>query len=244
MDDDTKARQFIYYLRAGSDADEWFEDLPEKEKGSWVEIEMLFRRKWLKEEEISIKESFTSKNEPLPKSTPSPSLDRDCLVPATPPDHTTSFTTQIETTASQKLEIGYSTTCLAIPQSPAAFENGENIKSRPTSEISPFFAVFSSPVPSSISPELTTPSTTSTALETPSTMAIFAQKHENSPNISPTTPKTPTPIIAEPTDDITRVYASPPSINDDVLRHSTFPVTSSSPDSPQLPHLGKPKWNF
>ena len=60
-DDERKARHFVYYLRAGSDADEWFEDLPEEEKESWVTIEQLFRRKWLKEE-ISIKESVTSQN--------------------------------------------------------------------------------------------------------------------------------------------------------------------------------------
>ena len=31
-DDKTKARQFVYYLQADSDADEWFEDLLEEEK--------------------------------------------------------------------------------------------------------------------------------------------------------------------------------------------------------------------
>ena len=71
-DDKTKAHKFIYYLQANSDADEWFEDLPEEEKGSWVRIERLFRREWLKEEEISIKDSesvTTSKNIPEPTST-------------------------------------------------------------------------------------------------------------------------------------------------------------------------------
>ena len=41
-DDKTKARQFIYYLQADSEANEWFEELPEKEKRSWASIELLF----------------------------------------------------------------------------------------------------------------------------------------------------------------------------------------------------------
>ena len=52
-DDKTKVRQFIYYLQADSEADEWFEELPEKEKRSWASIEVLFWRKWLKQEVIS-----------------------------------------------------------------------------------------------------------------------------------------------------------------------------------------------
>ena len=69
MDDETKARHFIYYLQADSNAEEWFEDLLEEEKGSWVRIERLFCEEWLKEEGISIKESVTSKNTPEPAST-------------------------------------------------------------------------------------------------------------------------------------------------------------------------------
>jgi hypothetical protein len=61
-DDKKKAHDFIYYLRAGSDADEWFEDLPEEEKQSWVIIERNFRRRWLNEEVISIKETVTVEN--------------------------------------------------------------------------------------------------------------------------------------------------------------------------------------
>lgn len=68
MDDKTKARHFVYYLRAGSDADEWFEDLAEEERKSWVIVERLFRKRWLNEEEISTKESVTSGNEHQPAS--------------------------------------------------------------------------------------------------------------------------------------------------------------------------------
>ena len=42
VDDEKRARNFIYYLQADSDADEWFEELPEKEKRSWASIELLF----------------------------------------------------------------------------------------------------------------------------------------------------------------------------------------------------------
>ena len=63
-DDNTKVHQFIYYLQANSDADEWYKELLEEGKGSWASIEKLFHRRWLKEEEISIKESVTSENKP------------------------------------------------------------------------------------------------------------------------------------------------------------------------------------
>ena len=63
-DDKTKAHKFIYYLQANSDADEWFEDLLEEEKGSWGKIERLFRQRWLKEEAVSNKELVTIENEP------------------------------------------------------------------------------------------------------------------------------------------------------------------------------------
>lgn len=62
-DDKTKACHFIYYLKSDSYADEWFEDLGEDEKGSWAVIEVLFRKRWLKEE-ISIKETVTVKCKP------------------------------------------------------------------------------------------------------------------------------------------------------------------------------------
>jgi hypothetical protein len=65
-DDVRKAHDFVYYLQAGSDADEWFDDLLDEEKRSWVTIEVLFRRRWLNEEDIiSTKDSAASKNEHL-----------------------------------------------------------------------------------------------------------------------------------------------------------------------------------
>ena len=68
-DGKTRAKHFVYYLQAGSDADEWFEDLPDEEKGSWVIVERLFRKRWLNEEETSTKESVTSENEHQAAST-------------------------------------------------------------------------------------------------------------------------------------------------------------------------------
>ena len=61
-DDKTRAKHFVYYLQAGSDADECFEDLPDEEEGSWVIVERLFRKRWLNEEEssTSTKESVTT----------------------------------------------------------------------------------------------------------------------------------------------------------------------------------------
>lgn len=66
-DDERKAQHFVYYLPAGSDADEWFEDIPEEEKDSWAKIEKLFCRRWLKGG-ISTKESVISKNKQQPTS--------------------------------------------------------------------------------------------------------------------------------------------------------------------------------
>ena len=42
VDDEKRARNFIYYLQADSDADKWFEELLEEEKRSWASIELLF----------------------------------------------------------------------------------------------------------------------------------------------------------------------------------------------------------
>jgi hypothetical protein len=54
-DDKKRARSFIYYLQADSNAEEWFEELPEEQKKSWATIEVLSRRKWLKQEVIGTK---------------------------------------------------------------------------------------------------------------------------------------------------------------------------------------------
>jgi hypothetical protein len=62
-DDDFKARQFINYLGAYSDADEWFDELPQEEKNDWAAIECSFRKRWLREE-LSIKKIITIENEP------------------------------------------------------------------------------------------------------------------------------------------------------------------------------------
>ena len=47
-----------------SDADDWFEELPQEEKKDWVAIELSFHKRWLKEEVLSIKETVTIENEP------------------------------------------------------------------------------------------------------------------------------------------------------------------------------------
>jgi hypothetical protein len=63
-DGEKRARSFIYYLQADSNADEWFEELPEEEKKSWATIEVLFRRKWLKQEVIGTEKFKTIENGP------------------------------------------------------------------------------------------------------------------------------------------------------------------------------------
>jgi hypothetical protein len=154
-DDARKAHDFIYYLRAGSNADEWFEDLPEEEKRSWVRIERLFRRKWLKEE-ISIKKSVTSENEPEPPSTH-----------LTPPSTTSSTPTKSQTSF---------ITPTAMSQLPEFSGNTKNSKIDSTSEILLNNTVFPSKTPNIAASSLVAPSTTFTARETRSTTVGFTQK--------------------------------------------------------------------
>src|ERR1700678_4241533 len=77
--DEFKAKQFIYYLQADSYADEWYEEIPQQEQQNWVSVEALFRKRWLKEEVISIKETITIENEHQPAPTTSHIITLDPL---------------------------------------------------------------------------------------------------------------------------------------------------------------------
>src|SRR5271168_2177334 len=93
--DEFKAKQFIYYLQAGSYADEWYEELPQQEQQNWVSVEALFRKRWLKEEVISIKETITIENEHQPApttSSPSTHFTIPKPIARTSPKATTSAT--------------------------------------------------------------------------------------------------------------------------------------------------------
>ena len=50
--DDTKKGQFPYYLQAYSVADEWFAELPDEKKKTWGDIEVAFRARWPKKQQI------------------------------------------------------------------------------------------------------------------------------------------------------------------------------------------------
>ena len=118
-----RARQFINYLGVYSDAEDWFEELPQEEKKDWVAIELSFRKRWLKEEVLSIKKTVTTGNKPNP-------LPTSTLVPASHSDFTATTGTKTEITTSQSLSIGYPT-CTAMSQSPVhlgigkIFKNGQ-----------------------------------------------------------------------------------------------------------------------
>ncbi|TEB28854.1 hypothetical protein FA13DRAFT_761470 [Coprinellus micaceus] len=45
-DDAFKAKQFENYLRADSEADEWWNELEDDKKGKWSDIEVAFKTKW------------------------------------------------------------------------------------------------------------------------------------------------------------------------------------------------------
>jgi hypothetical protein len=44
--DETKKQQFPYFLQADSVADEWFDELQEKDKKDWAAIEISFKKRW------------------------------------------------------------------------------------------------------------------------------------------------------------------------------------------------------
>jgi hypothetical protein len=237
-DDEKRARNFIYYLQADSDADEWFEELPEEEKRSWASIEVLFRRKWLEQEVIDTKKAKTIENGPQVslQTLLSPEIAQNqVFMPHKPSDTPTMSPTMSGVSTKAK-------TTAALSQSPASFENRKNSKIHPTSEISSNFAVFSSPTSSVTSLESITPSTTSIALETRTTMAIFTQnceKVENSSSFFQKTPGTLSPGIAKHTNDISQVHTNLPTPNNIILPATTLSTTASSPQSPASNIHGK-----
>ena len=50
--DDTKKAQFPYYLQADSVADEWYSDLGDNEKKTWVSIETAFKKRWPRKKQV------------------------------------------------------------------------------------------------------------------------------------------------------------------------------------------------
>ena len=90
-DDKKLARSFIYYLQADSPANQWFEELPEKEKKSWASIEVLFWRKLLKQEVIGTKEITTTRDEPQSASNSSQIITQE-------PHHETDTNTSTQDT--------------------------------------------------------------------------------------------------------------------------------------------------
>jgi hypothetical protein len=114
-DDEKRARNFIYYLQADSDADEWFEELSEEEKKSWASIEVLFRRKWFKQEVISTKKAD------------SPEIARKQVSSLHKPSETTTSSykmsntpTKVKTTPNQHSEATQTTATSQQPFSPPA----------------------------------------------------------------------------------------------------------------------------
>ena len=144
---------------------------------------------------------------------------------------------QTETTTYQNLEMG-SRTCVANLQSPAPYRNGENSKIHSTSENSPNTTVFSSSMPSVTSSNSTASSTITTALETCQITAGFAQNHpkiEKLPIFAQNPPISLSPIVLEPTNNLTRAYASQTTQNEAVSSLTTHSASTSSPEIPNPP---------
>ena len=235
-DDKMKARQFVYYLQADSDADEWFEDLLEEEKSSWVIIERLFRKRWLKEEVLGIKEIATIENDSNePQVSPhSPKITQNqVLIPQKPSDTPTmlppmsSISTKAKTTADTS-------------QLPAPFKDEKNSKTGSTSEISSNTIEFSSPTPSATVFNIVELPTTFTAHETRPKTASFAKKCEKVENPSiffKKPPETCSPTILDHGNDSTGVYTSLQSSNNTFLLPPTLiKVATSSQPQPSIGH--------
>ena len=282
-DNNFKARQFINYLGADSDADEWYDELPQEEKKDWTAIEISFRKRWLKEEVISIIKAtvpIENKLELQPASeTIHPTLPINAfvtrtgppatilqsttdslvqtnpikiqtngyvvqlpltsptLLPAILPATTDTMATQTETLTSQHLQNGPPIHVVSTSQSPAPLPgNGE--KNTKFGKIQSKISIFTSPKPSATAANSLSPTSTFTALETRSTTAGFAKnqlKVENSSIFTPTTSKTPSLSISRPTNDGTRVHASPHTHDNVILHPPSAPMLGTTASSPHTP---------
>jgi hypothetical protein len=225
--DKFRARQFVNYLGAGSDADEWYDELPQEERKDWAAIEYSFRKRWLKEEVLGIKEIATIENDSNePQVSPhSPKIiQNQVFIPQKPSDTPTMFPTMSSTSTKAK-------TTVAMSQSPAPFKDEKNSKSGSTSEISSNTIEFSSPTPSATVFNILELPTTFTAHETRSKAASFAKKCEKIENPSiffEKPPETRSPTIFEHGNDSTRVYTSLRASNNAVLLPPTLIKTATS----------------
>ena len=159
--DEKLARDFVYYLEADSDADEWFEELQEDEKKSWASIEVLFQKKWFKQEVLGTKKVKTNENGPKIIQKPVFSLPNPSNAPTLSP-MTSSAPTKAQTSPHVIKLPSLSSTSVPLT----------------TSEISQNTTVFSSQTPSATVSNQAAPSTAITELESRSTTAGFTQKVE------------------------------------------------------------------
>jgi hypothetical protein len=252
-DDNMKAHQFVYYLQAGSDADEWFEDLPEDERRSWVIIEKLFRRKWLKEEVIvSTTETVTCKNEPQPTSTCSTLLITatitSCTLATTAyvatdstmtnPTNAGPISTQVDSSAPQTNQHLTYTSHFA-PQTPNRAQNPVQAASTPTQ------------IPHDSKPEKTAENGSSEPKYSPNSPQI-AQNQVFSPQYpsytstsSPTTSSAPTKAKTTPSQHSELAQAnatSPRSFANSLIPHHSKPqvTVGKHHNAPQdVPHTPK-----
>jgi hypothetical protein len=225
--DDFKARHFINYLGANSEADDWYDELPQDEKKDWAVIERSFRKKWLKEEVISIslEETVTNENEPQPVTVSThPTSSIITTFASCIPVTTTHVVTDPNATQINPASLTATSQSLAL---------SENTK---MGEIPPKIIIFSSTTPSVTSSNSTTPSTTTMAPEIQSKTTIFTQKHENvekSPIPTQTSPKITVPSTTGPINDVARGHTSLPTPKDGVLRPTRAPSSTTTATSPQ-----------
>jgi hypothetical protein len=189
-DDEMKARHFVYYLQADSDADEWFEDLPKEDKRSWARIEGLFRRKWLKEV-ISIKEVATNEPQPAPThpQQPTPSIIA-----------TTQAVTDLNVahnnthgTISPTFKLSVRTTGALHNQTPTVIKISKiNIQATPVIPMSSTLAVITDVAPAHPGKPTKIPKKTEKPPEIAQKWAFSPHKHSDTPISLPTMSSQPT----------------------------------------------------
>ena len=124
---------FVNYLQAQSEADEWFEELPEEEKSSWVSIEVQFRRKWLKQEVVRPKE--VTPNESEPRLAPTPS---ETATPSPDPHHETGTGNSAQNTSQATImSLSTQTTPQTAPVTPSPSPmSATSLSAQPSSQLS------------------------------------------------------------------------------------------------------------
>jgi len=215
--DEFKAKQFIYYLQADSYADEWYEEIPQQEQQNWVSVEALFRKRWLKEEVISIKETITIENEHQPAPTTSHIITLDPL-------HDSEADSQDISEGDDERNVSHDVTTTSPTATTTLFDQ--------------------KPLPSPESTHKLCLDTTQQHLVAPSTLLITPRQPQNTSQAVATSLSTPVPFRApchqkpsESAETFRKLLQEPSEGIQDTSRRTGYPnFEKNRPISPNPPH--------